>query len=39
METMGAKEEMKGKIAKTLSENKVVMLISFSSGLGREVFR
>lgn len=36
---MGAKEEMKGKIAKTLAENKVVMLVSFSSGLGREVFQ
>ncbi|PER55713.1 hypothetical protein CN495_08140 [Bacillus thuringiensis] len=36
---MGAKEEMKEKIAKTLAENKVVMFVSHSSGLGREVFQ
>lgn len=39
METMNAKEAMKEKIAKTLAENKVVMLVSFSSDLGEDVFQ
>lgn len=36
---MNAKEAMKEKIAKTLAENKVVMLVSFSSDLGGNVFQ